>query len=380
MVSTYSDRLHLELQADGENAGTWGTIANTQFQLLEEAIAGVATVTHDDSASYVITTPNGAAGGSTTEGRNMVLELAGTLTANRNLEVPTEEKIYLVKNGTSGGFDVTVKTNAGSGVSVPNGTVMMVYCDGTDVVNAITALPSGTTVGDVTVVDLSSVQTLVNKIFTVPLKINDTSADHTYTFAVSELAADRTVTLPLLTGNDTFVFADHIQTLTNKTLTSPVLTTPQINDTSADHQYVFAVSELTADRTVTLPLLTGDDDFVFEDHIQTLTQKTLKDTNEAVNALGSISGANNLDFSLGHIITATLTGATTFTITNYPSGAGSFTLILTNPSTNITWADTILWAGGTEPTWTTTGVDILTLMTPDSGTTWYGFLSGLDMS
>lgn len=65
------------------------------------------------------------------------------------------------------------------------------------------------------------------------------------------------------------------QTLTNKTLTSPVLTTPQINDTSADHQYVFAVSELAADRTVTLPLLTGNDEFTFNDHTQTLTNKTV---------------------------------------------------------------------------------------------------------
>lgn len=65
------------------------------------------------------------------------------------------------------------------------------------------------------------------------------------------------------------------QTLTNKTLTSPVLTTPQINDTSANHQYVFAVSELTADRTVTLPLLGGNDTFVFAAHTQTLTNKTI---------------------------------------------------------------------------------------------------------
>jgi len=64
------------------------------------------------------------------------------------------------------------------------------------------------------------------------------------------------------------------QTLTNKTLTSPVLTTPQINDTSSDHQYIFAASELIADRTVTLPLLTGNDTFVFEAHTQTLTNKT----------------------------------------------------------------------------------------------------------
>jgi len=56
-------------------------------------------------------------------------------------------------------------------------------------------------------------------------KINDTSADHKYITAVSELTADRTVTLPLLTGNDEFVFKDHTQTLTNKTLTSPVINT-----------------------------------------------------------------------------------------------------------------------------------------------------------
>lgn len=57
-------------------------------------------------------------------------------------------------------------------------------------------------------------------------EINDTTGDHQYVLAVSELSADRTVTLPLLTGADEFVFKDHTQTLTNKTLTSPTLTTP----------------------------------------------------------------------------------------------------------------------------------------------------------
>ena len=56
-------------------------------------------------------------------------------------------------------------------------------------------------------------------------QIEDSSADHQYAFAVSELAADRTVTLPLLTGDDTFVFNAFAATLTNKTLTSPVLNT-----------------------------------------------------------------------------------------------------------------------------------------------------------
>lgn len=64
--------------------------------------------------------------------------------------------------------------------------------------------------------------------------------------------------------------------------TSPVLTTPQINDTSADHHYIFAVSELTANRTVTLPLLTGNDTFVFASHTQTLSNKTISDAGSTI--------------------------------------------------------------------------------------------------
>ena len=86
-------------------------------------------------------------------------------------------------------------------------------------------------------------------------------------------SSDKTITLPDLTGTVSLITAT--ETLTNKTLTSPVITTPQINDTSADHQYVVAVSELAADRTVTLPLLGGADEFVFKDHTVTMTNKTL---------------------------------------------------------------------------------------------------------
>jgi hypothetical protein len=175
MVSTTSDRLHLELQADGENAGTWGSIANVQFEMLEEAIAGVGTVVHDDSASYVLvmTAWTKSVDSTTNTARNMVLNVTGSLTAARNLEVPTEEKVYLVKNATTDGgggpYAITVKTNAGSGISVPNGATMLLYCDGTNVVNGITALPAAATIGGVALVDLSSAQTLTTKTLTSPV-------------------------------------------------------------------------------------------------------------------------------------------------------------------------------------------------------------------
>ena len=70
-----------------------------------------------------------------------------------------------------------------------------------------------------TLATLAGVETLSNKTLTLP-QINDTSADHQYVFAVNELAADRTVTLPLLAANDTFVFESHAATLSNKTVSA----------------------------------------------------------------------------------------------------------------------------------------------------------------
>lgn len=89
-------------------------------------------------------------------------------------------------------------------------------------------------------------------------KINDTSSNHTYNIAVSELTADRTVTLPLLIANDTFVFEGHAQTLTNKTLTAPRISTgSSIDDTNGNQLIQFpsavtsAVNEITVSNAAT---------------------------------------------------------------------------------------------------------------------------------
>jgi hypothetical protein len=131
------------------------------------------------------------------------------------------------------------------------------------------------------------------------------------------LAIDSTVTT--LTGS---------QTLTNKTLTSPVFTTPQINDSSADHQYVIAVSELTADRTVTLPLLTGNDQVTMDAHTSTLTNKTIDlASNTVTGSLSEFNTALQSESFVGLAATQTLTNKTLTspTITGTGAIAGTFT-------------------------------------------------------
>jgi len=98
-------------------------------------------------------------------------------------------------------------------------------------------------------------------------------AHETTLFFTNTTSSDKTITLPDLTGTVSLITAT--ETLTNKTLTSPVITTPQINDAAADHQYVFVPSNLAADRNITLPLLGAADEFVFKTHTVTMTNKTL---------------------------------------------------------------------------------------------------------
>jgi len=99
------------------------------------------------------------------------------------------------------------------------------------------------------------------------------------------------------------------ETLTNKTLTSPVLTTPQINDSSADHQYVFSVQELAADRTVGMPLLTGNDTFAMEAHAATLTNKTINSSNNTITNIVNADLSGSAGISNANLASASITFA-----------------------------------------------------------------------
>ena len=129
-MASYTSSLRLIQPATGEYPGTWGTQANNGLTaLVDTSVAGTATITMT-GADYTLSTANGASD----EARAAILSLGGTPGGSYNVICPAVSKLYVVYNNT--GHAQTVKTSAGTGVSVPNGATAYLRCNGTDVVAA----------------------------------------------------------------------------------------------------------------------------------------------------------------------------------------------------------------------------------------------------
>lgn len=133
MASTYSSNLGIELIGSGEQSGTWGTTTNNNLgTLLEQSICGYGTAAVTTGNTTTLTMPNGASG----TARNMVISVTGTGGASTFLEVPASKtKLYIIFNGATGA--ITVRPTGYSGISVPASNKAILYCDGTNIVDAV---------------------------------------------------------------------------------------------------------------------------------------------------------------------------------------------------------------------------------------------------
>lgn len=134
MPSTASSALRLELMGQGEKSNLWGDITNTNIQILEAAASGFISIPVT-SVQHVLPASDYSLG----EWHRKVLKFTGTLTANTNVIMPAFARTWILWNATSGPYTLTVKTSAGSGVTVPQGAVMPAFCDGISVI--ATSLP-----------------------------------------------------------------------------------------------------------------------------------------------------------------------------------------------------------------------------------------------
>ena len=130
-MATFTSRIRLEKQANGENSGTWGTVLNQNvIDLVDEAIAGY-TIVSCSATAVELTTNNG----SSDQARSAVLEFQGTLTSSVDITIPSVSKIYYVKNNTSGSYPITLKTAATTAkTTVAQGGTAPFICDAVNVI------------------------------------------------------------------------------------------------------------------------------------------------------------------------------------------------------------------------------------------------------
>lgn len=137
MGSTYTDKLRLEKQATGENDSTWGDRANTVFDLIDDAVAGMVTI-NTTGGTTTLTANNSASD----QARMAIIKVTGALVSNAILQIPAKSKKYVVWNATTNAYTVTVKTAGGAAVTCPQGKKMSIFCDGTDCYSAHDAPPT----------------------------------------------------------------------------------------------------------------------------------------------------------------------------------------------------------------------------------------------
>jgi hypothetical protein len=151
MASSYSTDLKLELMVTGENAGTWGDKTNTNLNLVQQAIAGVESITLTDGGTKALAMSDAAL----SDARNMVLKLATiTLSGASNLTIPDGiEKFYILDaTAVTNPTNLTFKTASGTGFTLDAAKIYAAYSNGTNIIEV--SLDSlGGTIGTAQVAD-----------------------------------------------------------------------------------------------------------------------------------------------------------------------------------------------------------------------------------
>ena len=136
MASSYTTNAGLELVTTGEKAGLWGTITNTNLQILEQTATGYLSIDMA-GADVTLTLTDGA----TSNGKNIYLTLTGSLSANRTLTMPaTAERVWVVKDDTARGTSnrtLGVLTASGSATQIPPGATVLCRSNGSETVVTI---------------------------------------------------------------------------------------------------------------------------------------------------------------------------------------------------------------------------------------------------
>ena len=288
MASTYTP-LGVELQATGENAGTWGTKTNTNLQILEQIAGGyVAKSIAGGAQTTTLSVSDGSTGA---ELSHRMIEFTGTITGNQIVTIPLDvQTFYFLRNSTSGSYTVQFKYVTGSGSSVTfaatdkgDKVIIATANDSTnpdikEVSLGITSVAADTTpqLGgdldmngqDIVTTSNADIELAPNGTGHVTVKGNDNQGTIQFNCennshgqqikaAPHSESASNVLTIPSTGGDSTLVSDASTSTLTNKTLTAPKIADAGfIADANGNEQVIFqttssAVNELEVTNAAT---------------------------------------------------------------------------------------------------------------------------------
>ena len=159
MASTYVNDLRLNEMATGDQSGSWGTVTNTNLELIAEAFSYGTEAITTNADTHTTTIADGA----TDPGRSMFLKYTGTLDSACTITIGpnTVSKLWFIENATSGSQNIIIKQGSGATVTIASGKTKAIYSDGVGsgakMVDAFAALDVGSlstgslsTTGDIT--------------------------------------------------------------------------------------------------------------------------------------------------------------------------------------------------------------------------------------
>jgi hypothetical protein len=148
MASTYSSTLNLELQASGENSGTWGTITNNNLTKMESAVKGYVAVAIASTTDALTATD----GTTADEQSNAIIKLTGSLTNNTTMQCEAVENWYIVDNATTmGTYTLGFKPAGGTATNLVAGSKHILYSDGSTMFDVLNDAGNITANGTLTV-------------------------------------------------------------------------------------------------------------------------------------------------------------------------------------------------------------------------------------
>lgn len=210
-------------------------------------------------------------------GTELILDADGDTSITADTDDQIDIKIGGADELNITSTEIKPATNAGMSLGTADNKFSNLYASGTVNLGTSVTVAGGSI--DNTTIGATTATTGAFTSISASSQITSSVATGTAPFSIASTTAVSNLNADMLDGqhapSGNIVGTSDTQTLTNKTLTSPLMTTPEINDSASDHKYIFATGDLAANRTVTLPVLTADDTFVFAAHTQTLTNKTI---------------------------------------------------------------------------------------------------------